>query len=141
MRIRLAAVLALILALGSCGGGDDPDAKPSATASTSAAKQALDGSLPQVPDGTPVPAALSGFECRRDDKGTWRASGAVTNDTKKSRTFQVTVHVGPADGEGAAARTKRIAAVQPHGSVRFDLGTIESRAPEGPCHVQVLAVG
>jgi hypothetical protein len=140
MRIRLVAVLALMLALGACGGGENPSAKPT-KASTSPAKQALDASLPQVADGTPVPAALSGFECTRDDKSTWRASGAVTNDGKKPRTFQVTVHVGPADGQGAAARTKRITAVQPHGSVRFDLGTIESRSPDGPCHVQVLAVG
>jgi hypothetical protein len=141
MRIRLVVALALTFALSACGVGSDSAEKPSKGASTSRAKQALDASLPQVSDGTPVPAALSGFECTRDDKGTWRASGAVTNDTKKSRTFQVTVHVGPADGEGAAARTKRIAAVQTHGSVRFDLGTIESRSPDGPCHVQVLAVG
>lgn len=141
MRIRLAAVLALMLALAACGGGSDPGAKPTKTASSSTAKQALDASLPQVADGTPVPAALSGFECSRDDKGNWRASGAVTNDAKKAQTFQVTVHVGPADGEGAAARTKRIVAVQARGSVRFDLGTIESHSPEGPCHVQVLAVG
>jgi hypothetical protein len=92
MRTRLLAVLALMLALGACGSGADPSAKPT-TGTTTPAKQALDGSLPQVPDGTPVPAALSGFECRRDDKGTWRASGAGTTDTKKSRTLQVTVHI------------------------------------------------
>jgi hypothetical protein len=142
MRIRHAVVLALVLALTACGGDATPDAKstPKAT-STPAKKVALDGSLPQVAEGQPVPDALREFVCTRNEKkGTWRATGAVVNDTKKPATFQVTAHVGPADGQGAAARTKRIASVQAHGSVRFDLGAIESRSPDGPCHVQVLAL-
>jgi hypothetical protein len=138
MRIRLAAVFALMFALAACGGGGDT---PKGKASDSPSPQvALDGSLPRVPEGKPVPAALTEFVCTRDDKGIWTASGAVVNDTKKSASFQVTAHVGPADGQGAAARTKRIAAVQAHGSVRFDLGKIESRSDQGPCHVQVLAL-
>jgi hypothetical protein len=137
MRIRLAAILALMLALAACGGGDEPKSKASGSPSP---KVAMAGSLPRVPEGRPVPAALTEFVCTRDDKGNWTASGAVVNDTKKSTSFQVTAHVGPADGQGAAARTKRIAAVQAHGSVRFDLGTIESRSDGGPCHVQVLAL-
>ena len=138
MRIRLVAVLALILALAACGGGgDSPKAKATSSASP---KVAMDGSLPHVADGRPVPAALTEFVCTRDDKGNWTASGAVVNDTKLPASFQVTVHVGPADGQGAAARTKQIASVQAHGSVRFDLGKIESRSDKGPCHVQVMAL-
>ena len=117
--------------------GDAPKTKASDRPSP---QVALDGSLPRVPEGRSVPAALTEFVCTRDDKGIWTASGAVVNDSKKSASFQVTAHVGPADGQGAAARTKRIAAVQAHGSVRFDLGKIESRSDEGPCHVQVLAL-
>jgi hypothetical protein len=138
MRMRYAVVLALMLALAGCGGAT-PDAKPKA--SSSPTKQALDGALPQVADGAPAPAALSQFECTRDDKGTWSATGAVKNDAKTPETFQVTVYVGPADGDGAAARTKRIDAVQAHGSVRFDIPKVETRSPDGPCHVQVLALG
>ena len=138
MRIRFAVVLALMFVLAACGGGGDA---PKAKASDRPSPQvALDGSLPRVPEGRPVPAALTAFVCTRDDKGIWTASGAVVNDSKKSASFQVTAHVGPADGQSAAARTKRIAAVQAHGSVRFDLGKIESRSDEGPCHVQVLAL-
>ena len=62
------------------------------------------------------------------------------NTTKKPTTFQVTAHVGPADGSGAKARTKRIAAVQGNGSFRFDLGELEAGSPDGPCHVQVVAL-
>ncbi len=138
MRIRFAAVLALMFVLAACGGvGDAPKTKALARPSP---QVALDGSLPRVPEGRSVPAALTEFVCTRDDKGIWTASGAVVNDAKKSVSFQVTAHVGPADGQGAAARTKRIAAVQAHGSVRFDLGKIESRSDQGPCHVQVLAL-
>jgi hypothetical protein len=141
MRIRWAVVLALLLTLAACDSGADPlDAKPKESASATAKKAAMDGSLPQVSEGKAAPEALTEFTCTRDDKGTWRASGAVLNDSKTSTAFQITAHVGPADGEGAAARTKRIAAVQAHGSVRFDLGEIESRSADGPCHVQVLAL-
>ena len=133
MRIRLAAVLVLMLALSGCGLGDDaPKAKPKPAA--------MDGALPNVAEGRSTPEALSDFACERDDEGTWSASGAVTNRTSKPVTFQVTVHVGNADGQGAPASTKRISSVQKNGSVGFELEKIETRAPDGLCHVQVLAV-
>ena len=139
MRMRSAAVLALMLALTACGGGD---AKPQAEASSAAAKKAaMDGALPNVADGRSIPEALSDFVCKRDDKGTWKASGAVTNRAKEPVSFQVTVHVGSADGQGAPASTKRISSVQKNGSVGFELDEIETRAPDGACHVQVLALG
>jgi hypothetical protein len=137
MRIRLAAVLALMLALTACGLGDDePKAKPEPAAT----KAALDGALPNVAEGRSTPEALSDFTCERDDEGTWSASGAVTNRTSKPVSFQVTVHVGNADGQGAPASTKRISSVQKNGSVGFELDEIETRAPDGRCHVQVLAL-
>ena len=64
----------------------------------------------------------------------------MVNASRKSATFQVTAHVGPADGQGAKARTKRIAAVQANGSVRFDLGELDAGSADGPCHVQVVAL-
>lgn len=137
MRIRIAVVLALMLALTACGLGDDaPKAKPKPAAT----KAALDGALPNVAEGRSMPEALSDFACERDDKGTWTASGAVTNRTSKPVSFQVTVHVGTPDGQGAPASTKRIAAVQKNGSVGFELDEIETRAADGVCHVQVLAL-
>ena len=137
MRMRSAVVLALMLALTACGG----DAKPKAEASnTPAKKAAMDGALPNVADGRPIPEALSDFVCKRDDKDRWKASGAVTNRSKEPVTFQVTVHVGTADGQGAPASTKRISSVQRNGSVGFELDEIETKAPDGACHVQVLAL-
>lgn len=137
MRIRIAVVLALMLALSACGlGGDAPKAKPQPAAT----KAALDGSLPNVAEGRSMPEALTDFVCERDDKGTWSASGAVTNRTSKPVSFQVTVHVGIADGQGGPASTKRLASVQKNGSVGFELDEVESRASDGPCHVLVLAL-
>jgi hypothetical protein len=138
MRMRSAAVLALMLALTACGGGD---AKPDAEASNAPAKKAaMGGALPRVADGMPVPEALSDFVCKRDDKGDWKASGAVTNRSKDPVSFQVTVHVGSADGQGAPASTKHISAVQKNGAVGFEVDEIETRTPDGRCHVQVLAL-
>jgi hypothetical protein len=134
MRIRIVLVTALTLTLTACGG------TPSADPKTEPTKSALSGALPNVPGGRVVPEALRELRCERDDEGTWRASGAVVNDSKKATTFQVTAHVGPADGQGAKARTKRIAAIQAKGSVRFDLGDLEAASDDGPCHVQVVAL-
>ena len=137
MRIRIAVVLALMLALTACGLGDDVSkAKPKPAAT----KVALDGALPNVVEGRSMPEALSDFACERDDKGTWSASGAVTNSTSKPVSFQVTVHVGNSDGGGETASTKRIASVQKNGSVGFEFTKVKTRAPDGPCHVQVLAL-
>ena len=137
MRMRSAVVLALMLALTACSG----DAKPKAEASSATAKKAaMDGALPNVADGKPIPEALSDFVCKRDDKDHWKASGAVTNRSKEPVSFQVTVHVGSADGQGAPAGTKRISSVQRSGSVGFELDEIETDAPDGACHVQVLAL-
>ena len=138
MPMRSAAVLALMLALTACGGGD---AKPKTDASKAAAKKAaMDGALPNVADGRSAPEALSDFVCKRNDKGDWTASGAVTNRSKEPVSFQVTVHVGTADGQGAPASTKRISSVQKNGSVGFELDEIETKSPDGSCHVQVLAL-
>ena len=133
MRSRLTVAAALVVSLSACGGV--PTAKPTSEPTSSALK----GSLPNVDGGRVVPDALREFTCTRDDKGRWTAAGAVVNTSTKATTFQVTAHVGPADGQGATARTQRIAAIQPKGSVRFDLGELQATS-DGPCHVRVVAL-
>jgi len=135
MRIRTAVAVALMLAATGCSG----DAKPKASDEPEK-KVAMDGALPNVAGGTSAPEALSDFACQRDDEGKWTASGAVTNRTEEPVSFQVTVHVGNVDGQGQPASTKRISSVQKNGSVGFELDEIETRAADGPCHVQVLAL-
>jgi hypothetical protein len=136
MRLRTLVAGALVLALAGCGGGD-PEAKAS---KPEVKKVAMDGALPRVADGTPVPEALSDFRCEPDDQGQWSASGVVGNGTDQPLTFQVTVHVGPVDGQTAQAQTRRVSSVQPNGSVGFEFDELDARSADGPCHVQVLAL-
>jgi hypothetical protein len=135
MRTRTIVAAALVLALGGCGGGGDGAARASGDSVT---KVAMDGALPRVAEGTPVPEALSDLRCERDEDGTWSASGVVSNHGAHPATFQVTVHVGPADGHSAPAETRRVSSVQKNGSVGFELDEIQARSVDGPCHVQVL---
>jgi hypothetical protein len=144
MGLRTFVAGALVLALAGCGGGD-PEAKAS---KTEVKKVAMDGALPRVAEGTPVPEALSDFRCEPDDpstgsgrsEGQWSASGVVSNGTDRPVTFQVTVHVGPVDGQTAKAQTRRVSSVQQNGSVGFELDELDARSADGPCHVQVVAL-
>ena len=135
MRIRTTVAAALLVTLAGCGAGGDGAAKASGE---TVKKVAMDGALPRVAEGTPAPEALSDLRCDRDDKNQWSASGVVSNRTGKAASFQVTVHVGPADGNSASAETRRISSVQKNGSVGFEIDEIEARSVDGPCHVQVL---
>lgn len=135
MRVRpvlLAALLSTGLTLSACGGGDGPE--PGARATPTGAPTA-EG----LPDGTPVPELLSGVRCNPDADGVWLAIGAVTNPTKNPVSYQVTAQVGPADGGGPAA-TRRLVDVRGGQTVRFRLEEIPTSSPDGPCHLQLLAL-
>ena len=125
-----------MIALGACGGGAEPETKPTATATTKAAKPAAE---PTLAAGTPAPEALSKFQCAKD-KDNWKASGYLSNGGKAAATFQVTIYVGPPDGKRHAARTKQVASIAPGGSTSFEITKIPTEG-DGPCNVQVLRLG
>ena len=136
LRTTALAAASLMIALGACGGGAEPEPKPTATATAKKSKPAPE---PTLAAGTPAPEALSKFQCAKS-KDKWKASGYLSNRGKAAATFQVTVYVGPPDGERHAARTKQIASIAPGGSVSFEITKIPTEG-DGPCNVQVLRLG
>lgn len=142
---RSVALAGALLVLTACGGGE-PESKPTPTKATTQAEKPEKTEKSKEPekaktptadfDGTPVPEALSRFQCV-EEKKSWTATGYVANSGKKAASFQVTVHVGTVDGEPQAARTMRLSNVEAGGSVSFEITKVPSQG-EGPCHVQVL---
>ncbi len=127
--------VALLLVLAGCGGGSDPAAKPTATATktTAAPKPTI-----LAPTGKPAPEALSKFLCEKNSKGLWVASGLISNPGKSKATYQVTVYVGEAAGSDEQAKTRQLANVQAGGSVKFAIGAVPAPKDGGTCRVQVL---
>ena len=140
MRIPAVAALALVVALGACGGGGDDTAKPTPTKTTATKKVAKTaGPTPvSTSTGKPAPQDLAGFRCAKDSKGRWNAIAIVSNGTKKAQSYQITVHVGPAGGEASPARTQSVGRVNGGGSVTVRVLKIPAAAPDGPCQVQLL---
>jgi hypothetical protein len=144
MRIPAAAALTLVLALGACGGGGDDTGEPTST-KTSATKKVAKTATPtptatvSTGTGKPAPQDLTSFRCERDSKGRWNAVAVVSNGTKKAQDYQITVHVGPAEGEPSPARTQSVGRVNAGGSVTVRVLKIPAQATDGPCQVQLLA--
>jgi len=141
---RCVALAGTLLVLTACGGGgeSEKESAPTPTKTTQAQKttKTEEPKKAETPaanfQGTPVPEALSKFQCV-EEKKSWTATGYVENSGKKAASFQVTVHVGAADGEPQAARTMRLSNVAAGGSVSFEVTKVPSQG-DGPCHVQVL---
>jgi hypothetical protein len=130
--MRFAAV-ALLIVLGACSTGAS---KPDARATTPTANVAAPTNPP--PTGSPAPEALSDFRCEADGAGTYTATGGLTNRTKATVTFQVTVNVGQPATTPQAAVTKQVAKVRAGGSATFEIVKIPVAAEGGTCHVQVV---
>ena len=132
--LSLLAASALLATLAACGGESEPT-KATPTAKATKAKP-TPKSEPTLAAGTPAPEALSKFQCA-ESKGKWNASGYLSNKSKSAATFQVTVYIGPPDGERHAARTQRVASIAPGGSTKFEIEKLPTEG-DGPCNVQVL---
>lgn len=132
--MRVSAV-ALLLVLAACGGGSDP---ASTTAETAAPPTTSARPTVAVPTGVPAPEALSDLLCDQNERGAWGATGLVTNTSKRSVTFQVTVFVGPVAGSPEQGKTRQVV-VKAGGSATFVIHQVPAADDDGPCHVQVLA--
>lgn len=131
-----ALVAVVVLGVTACGGGttDEPAPEPTPSATTPEPEPEPEPTAVSI-DGTPAPEALSRFRCEPRDSG-WVASGFVSNDTDNAASFQVTVSVGPGDGEDTAGVTRRLESVEAGGSVEFELEKIPAAGEQ--CRVQVL---
>ncbi|TXL57603.1 hypothetical protein [Aeromicrobium terrae] len=136
MRIPAAAALSLVVVLGACGGGGDDTAEPTPTPTRTTASPSPAASKVT---GKPAPADLASFRCAKNADGRWNAIAVVKNGTKKAQDYQITVHVGPAEGEASPARTQSVGRVNAGGSVTVKVLKIPASAPDGPCQVQLLA--
>ena len=133
--IPVAAPVAALCLVAACGSSPpaSPAPTPPAAASPSAPAPSPEAA---APTGDPAPEALSDFRCAAGDGDTWTAAGVLTNRGKGAAVYQVSVYVGPLDGESREVRTIRIDRLDPGGSDRFDLDDVPAGGDS--CHVQVL---
>lgn len=135
--------LALALVLGGCGGGADKPDDRSAEASTAPAKSSsasspsAEASAQSGVKAAPALDDLSGFSCKADEAGTWKAVGVLRNDGKKKASYRVTVYLGQADGKQRDAKEKAIGVVEAGQSVKFAYQSLPDADAESQCFVQV----
>lgn len=91
--------VAAVAAVAACGPpAETPTAPPATTEPTP-------GPGSGGPDGAAAADALAGFRCGPDRRGSWTATGALTNDGAARAAYVVTVVVaGPTGGEARAKR-------------------------------------
>ncbi len=130
-----ALVLALALLLGACGGNDARESRNEAR--ESAAQGSADDAL--ADGATFVPEALRAFRCEAGDDDAWYAVGTVKNSTKASVSYRVTVQVGEA-GDDVAAAELDLPPVAAGATSEFTFDELPAAGSKGPCRVQVLAV-
>ncbi len=134
--MRWLVVLVACGALAGCSSGENPEPQPTPSAPVAQNEPAQTPSA-AAPTGSPAPEALSSFRCEPAKKDAWVAAGFLANKAKKkAASYQVSVHVGPLDGDPRQVRTLQVAKVAAGGSVRFEITKIPADGDE--CHVQVV---
>jgi len=131
MRARraLVAVLAVpMLALSGCGGV--PKVTPQGSASPGPV-------VPTIGPGTVMTDALTEAHCVQGADGTWAASGVVKNTTKRPRSFDINIYVGPADGEAGVAQVVTVKKLAAGKSAPWKAAAVQATAPTGPCYIRV----
>lgn len=93
----------------------------------------------QTPSATQVGAraALSGFECKADDKGRWSAKGTLNNVDGSEAAFVVRISVARKNSSVVASVTKDVT-VKPSAEVRLDVpdfGKATGKGLECSAHV------
>jgi len=131
MRARrvLVAMLAVpMLALMGCNG------VPKVTPTTSASPGPV---VPTIGPGTVMTDALTEAHCVRGAAGTWVANGVVKNTTKQTRSFDVNIYVGPADGEPGVAQVVTVKKLAAGKSAPWKAAAVQATSPTGPCYIRV----
>jgi hypothetical protein len=131
MRARriLVAVLAIpALALAGCGGV--PKVTPKATTSAGPV-------VPTIGPGTVMTDALTEAHCLQGADGTWTAKGVVKNTTKETRSFDVNIYVGQADGQAGVAQIVAVKKLAAGKSAPWTAPVVQATSATGPCYIRV----
>jgi len=130
MRARLVLVVVLavpMLALAGCGGVPKVTPKPTTAGPV----------VPTIGPGTVVTDALTEAHCAPNADGTtWSASGSIKNTTKKTRSFDINIFIGAANGAGVAqvVAVEKLAAGK---SAPWTADAVQATSPSGPCYIRV----
>jgi len=131
MRTRraLVAMLAVpMLALAGCGG------VPKVTPQSSAPPGPV---VPTIGPGTVIADALTEAHCVPAADGAWTANGVVKNTTKQTRSFDVNIYVGQADGEAGVAQVVKVKKLAAGKSAPWKAAAVQATSPAGPCYIRV----
>jgi hypothetical protein len=131
MRVRpvlMALVAVPVLARAGCNG------VPKVTPETSASPGPV---VPTIGPGTVMTDALTEAHCVRGADGTWAANGVVKNTTKRARSFDVNIYVGPADGKAGVAQVVTVKKLAAGKSAPWKADAVQATSPTGPCYVRV----
>ena len=127
-RALVAMVAVPMLALTGCNGV--PKVTPKTSASPGSA-------VPTIGPGTVMADALTAARCIPDAAGTWAANGVVKNTTKQTRSFDVNIYVGPADGQAGAAQVVTVKNLAAGKSAPWTAAAVHATSPTGPCYIRV----
>jgi hypothetical protein len=128
-RVLVAMAAVPMLALAGCNG------VPKVTPETSGSPGPV---VPTIGPGTVMTDALTEAHCAARADGTWVADGVVKNTTKRTRSFDVNIYVGPADGKAGVAQVVTVKKLAAGKSAQWKATTVQATSPTGPCYIRVL---
>ena len=126
---RLLTVLGLAVVLAGCGGVPKVNPNSSDTATPTA--------VATIGPGTVMGDALTEAHCVRAPNGAWTANGVLKNTTKQTRSFDVNIYVGPADGDPGVAQVVTVKKLAAGKSAPWKATSVQATAPAGPCYIRV----
>jgi len=126
---RVLVALSALAVLTACAGPTSAPGKDQ--------PQADKSTLPTVSAGTVMTDALTEAHCVRDKDDRWQASGRVKNTADRKLSFEVRIHVGPADGKEGRAHVQLVDDVEPGKSADWSVDKVATDDADGPCQIQV----
>ena len=127
-RVVASVLTAPIVALAGCNGV--PKVTPGTTTSPGPV-------VTTVGPGTVLTDALTEAHCRRVADGTWAADGVVKNTTKRTRSLDVNIYVGPADGKAGVAHVVTLKKLAAGKSAPWKASAVQVTSATGPCYIRV----
>ena len=127
-RVLVAMLAVPLLALTGCNGV--PKVTPRTTASPGPV-------VPTIGPGTVMTDALTEAHCVPGPAGTWVANGVVKNTTKQTRSFDVNIYVGPADGKAGVAQVVTVKKLAAGKSAPWKAAAVQATSQAGPCYIRV----